>query len=496
MKLLEKWNELRASAAKALDEAGKLIDEGKFDEAKVKQTEAENLTAQAKTVKVQIDALKSAEVETENQKTAELKAENARLKADAEKPVRLEVEDSANTTDEAATAKGAFYLMKYGDIEAGVKSVISDLYGSPNTYNEKRQNQMNAFVKYIRFGESRLLASEADLIAPNAKNILLRPDVLKYEIEAGRSVGEIKATLVEGSLDLGGYLVPEDFRNDVIKRLMGVTLVRGRARVVTTVRDAIEWPRLEGSGDQYTSAVRVTWVEENPANASVAETNPSFGMIRIPVHTVMARTDLSRNLLEDSAQNLLSMMSELFSESMAIDEDTQFISGTGGGRPYGVLGDRSGAEVVPVNGVAVTNSGHATLLTGDGLVDLTESIADQYKGNAVLAMKRSVRQSIRKFKDGNGNYLWQPSYQQGQPGNLLGYTVVGSESLPAVSANNHPVIFGDWKGYMIVDRVGMTVGRITDSTMMGTNKVAVFARRRLGGQVIEPWRFACQKISS
>ena len=58
------------------------------------------------------------------------------------------------------------------------------------------------------------------------------------------------------------------------------------------------------------------------------------------------------------------------------------------------------------------------------------------------------------------------------------------------------MIYGDFGGYMIVDRVGMTIERITDSTLMGTNKVAVFARRRLGGQVIEPWRFACQKISA
>ena len=494
MTLEEKLNELRTNAKAALDAAEALITEAKFDEAKLKQDEASKLNAQAKTVKAQIEARKAAEAETAAQKTAELQTENDKLKKDAKAPVRIELEGEPEV--EGETAKGAFYLMKYGNIEDGVKSVISDLYGSANTYNEKRQEQMNAFVKYIRFGESRLGAKEMDLITPVAKNILLRPDVLKFEIESGRSVGEIKATLVEGSLDLGGYLVPEDFRNDIIKRLMGVTLVRGRARVVTTVRDAVEWPRLQGGDDQYTSAVRVTWVEENPANASVAETNPTFGMLRIPVHTVMARTDLSRNLLEDSAQNLLGMMSELFSESMAIDEDTQFISGTGGGRPYGVLGDRSGAEVVPVNGVTVANSGAAAALTGDGLVDLSESIADQYKGSAVFAMKRSVRQAIRKFKDGNGNYLWQPSYQQGQPGNLLGYSVVGSESLPAVSANNHPVIFGDWKGYMIVDRVGMTVERITDSTLMGTNKVAVFARRRLGGQVIEPWRFSAQKISA
>ena len=496
MNLLEKYNSLRASAKSALAEAETLIGEGKFTEAEAKQTEAKDLTAQAAVVKAQLDARQSETDEVVAAKTAELQAENDRLKKSLKDPARLPFEEDAAPVADDVTAKGAFYQMKYGDMADGVKAVIADLYGSASTYNEKRQKQTDAFVKYVRFGESRLNAQETDLITPAAKNILLRPDVIEYEMKTGRSVGEIKATLVEGSMDLGGYLVPEDYRAEIIKRVMGATFVRGRARVVTTTRDAIEWPRLEGGNDLNTSAVSVTWVEETPTNAGVAETNPTFGMLRIPVHTVMARTNLSRNLLEDSAFNLMDTLAGLFSESMSTDEDAQFISGTGGGRPLGVLGGRSGAEAIPVSGVATANSGHATLLTADGLIDLTEAIADQYKAGAVVAMKRATRQAVRKLKDGDGKYLWQNSYQQGEPASLLGYPVAGSENLPAVSANSYPVVFGNWGGYIIVDRVGMTVERVTDSTLVGTNKVAIFARRRLGGQVVEPWRFAVAKVSA
>jgi HK97 family phage major capsid protein len=494
----KKLEELRKSIKAALDAAETLIGEGKFDEATAKQTEADRLASEAAVVTkaiAQRDLEAKTRLETErddavkSQRATEAKSKEAQRLAGLSEDVETE-------TDTEVDAVKAVNTMRYGEISESVKAVVADLYGSSNTYNEMRQSQMSAFVKYIRFGENRLNQKELGILdAHNYKNFLLLPEVISYEIKSGRSVGEIKATLVEGSLDLGGYLVPEDYRTEIIKRVAGATVVRGRARVVTTTRDAVEWPRLEGGTDLYTSAVRVTWVEETPTSATATETNPTFGMLRIPIHTVMARTDLGRNLLEDSAFNLLDVMADLFGEAMAIDEDNQFLTGTGGGRPYGILGDRSGAEAIPVSGVTDVNSGNATLLTADGLIDLTENIADQYKAGAVFAMRRSSRQAIRKLKDGDGKYLWQNSYVAGEPPSLLGYPVTGSESMPAVAANAYPVIFGDLKGYIVADRVGMTVERITDSTLMGQNKIALFARRRLGGQVAEPWRLAAQQCA-
>lgn len=495
----KKLEELRKSIKAALDAAEALIGEGKFDEAKLEQDKADKFAAEATVVS---KAIAQRDLEAKTQLEAErdeaIKAKNA-TEAKSKEAQRLsglseEVETEKDTEGDSVKAVNT---MRYGEITDSVKAVISDLYGSSNTYNEMRQSQMSAFVKYIRFGEGRMNAKEVGLLdAHNYKNFLLLPEVIAYEIKSGRSVGEIKTTLVEGSLDLGGYLVPEDYRTEIIKRVAGATIVRGRARVVTTTRDAVEWPRLEGGNDLYTSAVRVTWVEEEPISANASLTNPTFGMLRIPIHTVMARTDLGRNLLEDSAFNMLSVMADLFGEAMAIDEDAQFLTGTGGGRPYGILGDRSGAENVPVTGITQVVSGNASLLTADGLIDLSENIADQYKQNAVFALRRSSRQAVRKFKDGDGKYLWQNSYVAGQPPTLLGAPVTGSESLPAVGANAFPVIYGDFKGYIVGDRVGMTVERITDSTLMGQNKIAIFARRRLGGQVAEPWRFAAQKCSA
>ena len=493
----EKLETLRASIKALLDDAEKLIGESKFDEAKAKQEEAKKLKGQADTLKAQIEARADEEKTAQETKVADLEKKNAELEAKAKEPVRPPFEDGTNAEGEGDGLK-SFVTLKYGETDAATKAVISDLYGSKFNYNQARHDQMGAFVKYVRFGENRLSATESALLHASAKNIILRPDMIKAEIDAGRTVGEIKATLEEASNDLGGFLVPEDYRTEIIKRLMGVTVVRGRARVVTTTRDAVEWPTLEGGNNVYTSAVRVTWVDETPANASVAETNPTFGMKRIPVHTVMARTNLSQNLLEDSAFNLLEIMSGLFAEAMAVDEDAQFLTGTGAGRPYGVLGDRAnGAQNSPVTGVTDVNSGNASAVTADGFIDLVYSLPAQYRANAVHVLARTTLRDTRKLKDGDGRYIWAAGLTAGQPQSLLGYAAFESENMDAIAANAYVDIFGSWRdGYIIADRVGMTVERVKDTTTVGTNQVALFARRRLGGQVVAPWAFAALQCSA
>ena len=382
------------------------------------------------------------------------------------------------------------HVVRYGAIGDAVKTVIKDLYGAG--YYDLRERQKSAFVRWLRTG-----SQDGDFKLLKGRNLFLLPEQIEAEIKAGKSVQEIKATLVEGTLDLGGVLVPEDYRNEIIKRLMGLTVVRSRARVISTVRDSVDWPKLDGGNSQYTSAVRVTWVNETPASATAASTNPTFAMERIPVHTVMARTDLSKNLLEDSAFNLLDTVAGLFAEAMAIDEDTQFLTAQGANTPLGILGARAtGADESPVTGISVANTGNASQVTADGLVDLVYTLQAQYRRNAALVAAKNTHRDIRKLKDGNADYLWERGLKAGEPPSLLGYPVFEDEGMPAVAANKHPIIFGDFSGYLIVDRVGMEFARVEDVTTYGTNTVAVFARRRLGGQVIEPWKFVVQKVSA
>jgi HK97 family phage major capsid protein len=472
-KLQAKVEELQKRIDVALADAATAIEGDDFAKATDLHNSVEGLKEQRDTVQKQLDLLPKEE------KAPEPTGKAATIPFATDEPSEEAEEDSF--------AKGV-YTIRFGDVDEAVKAVAKDLYGKD--YMEKRANQMGAFAKYLRTGEQNSALNE----------LIFTPDVIKSEVRAGYSVAEIKANKAvqqEGSLELGGALVPEDFRLEVIRRLMGMTIVRGRARQINTVRDKVEFPSLEGGDSRHTSAVRVTWVDEVPSSATGAQTNATFAMLNIPVHTVMARTDLSRNLLEDAGVDVVSLIAELFSEEMALDEDEKFLIGTGGGTPKGVLGNRSGAEYSPYTGVGVVNSGAAAALTGDGLIDLVYDLDAQYRSGAVLVGTKGTHKMVRKLKDGNGDYLWERGLKLGEPPTLLGYAFYENEVLNEVLANTHPIVFGDWgRGYLIADRVGMTVERIIDTDTVGKNKVAIFARRRLGGQVIRPYAFRAQKVSA
>lgn len=488
MKLLEKFNNLKAAASLKLEEAGKLLEQGDMDAYRTVKSEYESLKAQVEAYKEQIDAErahKNLDVATEQEETPVAKSTD---------PVRppFEEEDKKPEPAKADSVVKSVAYLRYGDTPESLNVVMRDIYGP--SYIEKREAQKSAFAKYLRYGEQRLNADEYGSL----RELVLTPDSVKFDVQQGLGVQEIKTNKTvqqEASLELGGALVPEDWRANLVQRMMGTTIVRRFASQITTTRDAVEWPKLEGGDELYTSAVRVTWVDEVPTSATVAQTNFTLGTIRIPVDTVMARLDVSRNLLEDSAIDVPGLVATQFSEAMALDEDAQFLTGVGGGRPFGILGKRDGAAYAPQDGIGYVPTGEAAALTADGLIDLVYEPDIQYLNGAILIGNKTAFRAIRKLKDGNSDYLWQRGIAAGEPATVLGYNAYMNQNMPTVAAGAYPLIFGNLRGYMIVDRVGMTVERVTDTDTVGKNKVAIFARRRFGGSVVYPWMLKVQKVA-
>lgn len=488
--LYDKFNELKAAAKVALDNATKALNDGdtaKFDQL---HNDAETMVKQANAYKAQIIALD--ELATTDVPDAPAVTEQVTKS----EPVRLPFEAQTDDTQQASspaksTQREPIYVLKYGEMDVATKAVLADLYG--NDYDNQRSKQMVAFKTFIRGGARHLNLEQEKLL----KTLLLLPESVASLLKADESVKAIKATLQEGVNDLGGFLAPEEYRMDLLRRIAQLSAIRRYARVVNTSRGSVEWPKLDGGNDRYTSAVRVTWVDELPSNAAGAETNPTFGMTRVPINTVMARTDVGKNMLEDSAFDVTSLIAELFAEALAIDEGNQFATGMGGNVPLGILGDRqNGTQPAPVTGIDAVVTGNATDITADGLIDLVYELPQQYRANAIIMGARLTHRNIRKLKDGTGNYLWERNLQVGQPPNILGVPFYEEESLPGIAANSHPLIHGDFRGYLIADRVGMSFDRVEDTTTAGQNKVAFFMRRRLGARVVEPWRLNVQKVSS
>lgn len=474
-----KYTELFAKARVKADEALAAAQEGRLEDHETLMAEANQLLAQGEAAQKAFELSASISVP----------AVPVALPVDGttpDSPTIPGIPETPSATEEdiMALRNKAIYQIRYGSEEDAIKAVLVDLHGPD--YHGKRLRQYSSFTKYLRRYNVEPTGDDHALL----REIILTPEYAQKAIETGMDIKFIKATMVEAVDDLGGYVVPVDFQLEVIRRIVGMTAMRGRARVQTTSRDKVEIPKMTGGDDQYTTNVRVTWVSETPV-AGTADTNLTFGVEVIPVYDVMAETFLSRNVVEDAAVDLVTELTTAFAEASAIDEDNRFITGDGDGKPDGILIN----GLTPATGVSIVNSGSATELTADGLIATEYEIPTQYRQNCIwITARRSVR-DMRQFKGGDGHYLWGKPELSGQPAMFDGYDIAEQEAMPAVAASAHPVLFGDPAGYRIVDRIGMTVERYLDSGTARQNMILYIMRRRLGGKLTHPERWVANLIS-
>jgi HK97 family phage major capsid protein len=301
----------------------------------------------------------------------------------------------------------------------------------------------------------------------------------------------------------------------VVRRIQGLTPMRQIATALSTSRDRVTMPVITGGDDRYVGSVRVTKVDESPTSTQ-AQTDATFGSVTIPVHTVMAHASLSKNLIEDSqgAASIVPIMQDQFASAFSIFEDEQFLIGNGVGGPQGILQNATtgGPFTYAYGSVATVNSGNATAITADAVRALPYAIATQYRSaGGMWLMSRGTLRVIKSLKAGDGTYLWSsrgdtPALSQGAPASLEGYPIMETEVLAspttnsgaAYTANVFPILFITRPFYLIVDKPvgGMAVERYEDSTTAKTNTVVLVLRRRMGGQVVQPWAGAAMKISA
>jgi HK97 family phage major capsid protein len=272
-------------------------------------------------------------------------------------------------------------------------------------------------------------------------------------------------------------------------------------------------PVITGGDDRYIGANRATWVDESPTSTQ-AQTLSTFGQVSIPVHTLMASTPVSKNLLEDSqgALAIVGIVERLTASAFQITEDEAFLTGDGVGKPLGILRDAGtgGPNTFAYGTVARVASGNATALTADAIRNTPYAIASQYRDLGCGWMfSRNTARIIKTMKDGQGVYLWSgrsdtPQLAQGQPQSLEGFPINETEVLAATTTNSStvyaagvfPVIFMARDSYAIVDRVGMDIQRYDDSTTARQNQIILVARRRVGGQPLNPWGIATLRIAA
>jgi HK97 family phage major capsid protein len=315
-----------------------------------------------------------------------------------------------------------------------------------------------AFEKYIRYGAGE---TAQKIFTPDEK----------------RALG--------GSSDAdGGFLVPPSFESGIIMNAYNLAEMRPVCQVGTTGRDVVHLGAL--------SKPSVAW---GRANIAVTQQSLTTGGERITIFNLRALTLIANNTLDDADADIVGEMTDAFARAIAEAEDSAFAAGAGDDSPQGVSANTSVQANYVASGVSDALS-DATNNGVDGLFDCFYKPKKTYRTNGTWAMNSTTESVVRKLKDGEGQYLWQPAVEAGKPATLLGKAVINPEGLADIAANAFPIIFGDFNaGFKIRDRAGLTVQRLVER-YAEYDQTGFMIKKRVGGQVTLAEAFACVKIAA
>lgn len=323
---------------------------------------------------------------------------------------------------------------------------------------------------------------EAELSKPSSKPLTGKPMQADGEAKTGRASDEYRKAMLnalrtnfrqvsnvlqEGVAEDGGYLVPDEYDSRLIQKLTEENVIRKLATHITT------------AGQHKINIAATTpaaaWIDEGGA---LSFGDATFAQINLDAHKLHVAVKVTEELLYDSMFNLENYIIDEFGKALGNAEEDAFINGNGTGKPLGILAATGGA------GVGVTTA-NATAITADEIINLIYSLKRPYRKNAVFLMNDSTIAIVRKLKDGNGVYLWQPALTAGEPDKLLGYPVYTSQYMPAATAGNKSIVFGDFSYYDIGDRGTRSIAELRE-LFAGNGMIGFVAKERVDGKLVLP----------
>ena len=348
------------------------------------------------------------------------------------------------------------------------------------TYEKMEADMVNLGHEIER--QERADAMERELAAPVNTPITAKPESAAMDKKTGRASDEysknfwnamrtknpdrmITNSLVIGTDSEGGYLVPDEFERTLVQGLNDTNIFRTLAHVIQTTSGDRKIPVVASHGS-------ASWVDEGGA---YQESDEVFGQVTIGAYKLGTMIKVSEERLNDSIFDIQSYLATEFARRIGNAEEEAFITGNGTGKPTGVLNT---AE-------AGVTAASATAITADEIVDLYHSLAVPYRGKAVWILNDTTVQYLRKLKDGNGQYLWQPGLVAGAPDTILGRPVKVSRYMPAIGAGNKTIAFGDFSYYWIADRQGRSFRRL-DELFAVNGQVGFRGSERVDGKLILP----------
>ena len=272
----------------------------------------------------------------------------------------------------------------------------------------------------------------------------------------------------------GGVFVMPFLDAELGKLLREFSMPRELASVVSISTD--KWEQI------VMNKVNGALWEKDMANFTDQTKTNTFNKLNLLVENLHAIAIFSDDLINDSAFDIVSAILTDVAEDFAIAEGLSYWTGSGIGEMTGILTAPTAAD--SFNGIERITTAGSTAILLDDIYDLTGSLIPRYQANAQFKANRATITSVRKLKDTQDNYLWQPSNQAGVPDVLAGYPISQAQELSAtLTTGVEGMVFGDFRqGTKIIDRMGMTVLR--DNLTQYPN-IAYKVKKRVGGGVVK-----------
>lgn len=351
------------------------------------------------------------------------------------------------------------------------------------TYERMEEDVMNLGEEIKRLERQAVI--DLELSKPTSSPISSKPGMKDEEEKTGRASDEYKSAFwnamrmknpsnqIYNSLSIGedsegGYLAPDEFERTLITTLEEENIFRKLAKVIKT-----------SSGDRKIPVVvtkgSAAWLDEGE---DFEESDSVFGQTSIGAYKLGTMIKVSDELLNDSVFSIESYIATEFARRIGAKEEEAFIVGDGDGKPTGVFHTTAGGQL----GVTAAS---ATAITADEIIDLVYSLKAPYRKNAVFIMNDATVKAVRKLKDGQGQYLWQPSLTAGTPDTLLNRPVYTSAYAPIIEAGASTIAFGDFGYYWIADRQGRSFKRLNE-LFATSGQVGFLGSQRVDGKLILP----------
>ena len=360
------------------------------------------------------------------------------------------------------------------------ESKMSELKEATVQKNEEMDRHMGDMETQL---ETKLASMVDNIGSAFAKSNYNAPSPQNRFKDFGEFLGKVKSgdmklkDLAESAGDTGGYLVPEQFSNEILSVQLESAVIRNAgARVIPIARNIIHVPAKSiynnASGSLY-GGVTAYWGKEN---AVITESQPSFDRITLEVKKLTGYVEDSNELDADAITSMGSLLAGMFSEVLNFEEDYAFINGNGVNKPLGVL---SSPCLVTVS---------RTTASQIGTVDVINMIS-RFRGSldrAVILVSQTSLPSIYKMSDGAGNYIWHPGTSGNVTGKALG-TIYGipfvvTEKCPALGTTGD-ILLGDFGHYLIGERQEINVA-YSEHFKFQSDQMAYRVTKRVDGQ---PW---------